>query len=240
MHCIKKETKVYSRQALRQKMKPNLIIDFDSTISKVEALEELAKIRMRRSGNMQLLQQISEITNQAMAGEIPFNIALRNRILLLQFNKIELAELIGVLIARISSSFVKNFSTLKENAASIHIISGGFVEFIEPTLENKGIEVDSILANKFVFNKEGACIGVNEANALSHDKGKIKASKSLRLNPKKTIVIGDGFTDFHIKEAGLANTFIAYTQHVERESVVKVADYVAQNFDEVLTFLKFS
>lgn len=47
-------------------------------------------------------------------------------------------------------------------------------------------------------------------------------------------VIGDGFTDYEIRQAGLAKKFYAFTENVSREKVVKVADQVVTSFDEII------
>jgi D-3-phosphoglycerate dehydrogenase len=47
-------------------------------------------------------------------------------------------------------------------------------------------------------------------------------------------VIGDGYTDYEIKEAGYANKFYAFTENVERERVVDKADHVTPSLDEFL------
>ena len=41
------------------------------------------------------------------------------------------------------------------------------------------------------------------------------------------IAVGDGFTDYQLFEAGFVDKFIAYTEHVERASVVEKAECIA-------------
>ena len=65
-----------------------LIIDFDSTFVKVETLDVLAKICFDNTTDKgSKIDAITEITNKAMNGEIPFDIALQKRIKILQPNK---------------------------------------------------------------------------------------------------------------------------------------------------------
>jgi len=47
-------------------------------------------------------------------------------------------------------------------------------------------------------------------------------------------VIGDGYTDYQIKAAGLANKFFAFTENIHRENVVQAADHITPSFDEFL------
>src|SRR3712207_8128282 len=45
-------------------------------------------------------------------------------------------------------------------------------------------------------------------------------------------VIGDGYTDYKLKELGLVKKFIAFTENIERDIVVAKADQVVSSFDE--------
>lgn len=47
-------------------------------------------------------------------------------------------------------------------------------------------------------------------------------------------VIGDGYSDYVMKEAGIADKFFAYTENVHREKAASKADHVAPNLDEFL------
>ena len=47
-------------------------------------------------------------------------------------------------------------------------------------------------------------------------------------------MVGDGYTDYEVKKYNAADIFIAYTENINRKSVVKNADIVANNFDKVI------
>jgi D-3-phosphoglycerate dehydrogenase len=57
--------------------------------------------------------------------------------------------------------------------------------------------------------------------------------KELNLQGE-VFVIGDGYTDYQIREAGLASKFFAFTENVSRTNVTEKADHIAPSFDEVL------
>ena len=46
--------------------------------------------------------------------------------------------------------------------------------------------------------------------------------------------IGDGYSDFQLRESGLIKKFYAFTENIARESIVKKADHVTPSFDEFL------
>jgi len=47
-------------------------------------------------------------------------------------------------------------------------------------------------------------------------------------------VIGDGYSDYVMREAGIADKFFAYTENVHREKAANKADHVTPNLDEFL------
>jgi len=46
--------------------------------------------------------------------------------------------------------------------------------------------------------------------------------------------IGDGYSDFQLRESGLIKKFFAYTENISRKSVTAKADHVTPSFDEFL------
>ena len=46
--------------------------------------------------------------------------------------------------------------------------------------------------------------------------------------------IGDGYSDFQLRESGLIKKFFAFTENIARESIVTKADHVTPSFDEFL------
>ena len=103
-------------------------------------------------------------------------------------------------------------------------------------LEDPLISKEHIYANVFTFDQTGLINGVDSSQFLAQKPGKINAVKSLNLNGT-VISIGDGWTDYQIKESGLAHYFIAYTESVTRKPVIKNGDTVATSFHDVLDFL---
>lgn len=59
-------------------------------------------------------------------------------------------------------------------------------------------------------------IGSNEENPLSQEGGKVKLLKQLKLKGK-VIAIGDGYTDYQMRESGMADLFFAFTENIARE-----------------------
>ncbi|MCS7005115.1 MAG: HAD-IB family phosphatase [Cytophagales bacterium] len=207
------------------------VIDFDSTFTKTEALDELAKIVQGKEGT-EIAEKIKRITEMAMEGKIGFGEALEERIKILGAHKKHLLPLIELLRSLVSDSLVQQKEFIRQNAHRIIIISGGFKDFILPVVTEYGILPENVYANTFLYDEEGNIIGVDKTNPLSQTKGKVKLIEQLRLKGK-VCVVGDGYTDYEIKEAGLADIFCAFTENVIRPQVVAKADIVADSFEKV-------
>jgi D-3-phosphoglycerate dehydrogenase len=210
------------------------IIDFDSTFVRCEMLEELAKISLKHNPRKkQILQEIVSVCNRGMEGKIPFQESLRRRLQLIKANKSHFDQLTKKIKNQITPSILKNRKFFLENKDSVYIISGAFKEGIIPVTYQFGINDDHILANTFFYDKKGNITGVDQRNPLAYSHGKAKAIQALGLHCR-TYVLGDGYTDYEIKKLGAADYFVAFTENVRRENVVKNADHVVNNFDEFL------
>ncbi len=220
--------------------KKYFIIDFDSTFTKVEAMDELCQIALQNHPEKnQRLSQIQSLTDQAMDGNLSFRESLHKRIAILEANKSHLPELIEKLSEKVSESFKRNQNFFDEHKDTILIVSSGFKDFIVPIVTKFGVKNENIYANEFEFDENGKIKGFDASNLLSEDNGKVKLLRKLNLQGD-IYVIGDGYTDYEIKEAGLANEFYAFTENVKREKVISKADHEAQNLDEFLYINKLA
>ncbi len=215
-------------------MKNNYIIDFDSTFTQVEALDELARISLKKHPQKEeIFKQIEALTNAAMDGKLSFTESLAERIKLLQANQTHLDELIRKLRRKVSSSFSRNKNFFKTHYQEVYIFSGGFKEFIVPVVSQYGIKAEHVFANTFKVDKRANIIGYDTKNPLSEEGGKVKLLKILQLEGN-IYVIGDGYSDYQLQESGLIKQFFAFTENIERASVIANANLVAPSFDEFL------
>ena len=215
-------------------MSTSYIFDFDSTITRVEALDILAEISLADDPSRQaIIEQIQAITNLGIDGDISFTESLERRIQLLRAHRSHLELLVEELRDKISPSFASNRRFFESHASSIYVISAGFKEFIVPIVAQFSIPEERVFANTFIFDNDGFIIGFDKANPLSKHNGKIECLKNLSL-PGEVQVVGDGYSDYVMREAGLAKKFFAYTENVKRDKAVAHADYVTETLDEFL------
>tara|TARA_B100001540_G_scaffold286058_1_gene279553 strand:+ start:1751 stop:2428 length:678 start_codon:yes stop_codon:yes gene_type:complete len=214
----------------------SLFIDFDSTFIKVETIDELAKLSLQNDSNSdKKINLISDITNKAMSGDISFSEALEKRLEILSLNQNDIISITENISNLISDSFLINKKIIQSISDSIWILSGGFKEIIIPIVEQFGISSNHVLANSFIYD-ENQIVGCDKDNNLFKDKGKIKAISNLNIK-NDIIMIGDGFTDYEVYRDGPAKVFICYTENISRKSITEVADYQANNFNEIIKIL---
>ena len=126
-------------------MEQYFIIDFDSTFTQVEALDELARISLKNHPDREkIYKQIEDLTNASMEGKLSFTQSLENRVKLLQANRGHLALLINHLKKKVSVSFARNTIFFKNHADEVLIVSGGFKEFITPVVTEYHIKKENI------------------------------------------------------------------------------------------------
>ena len=214
-----------------------LILDFDSTIIKGESFDLLAEtvFENRLEPNLKL-QEIKKLTNDGMEGKISFQESLNRRLRILELDQLHLNKSIKSVTKLISPSFIENIGWLKKYRDNILIFSGGFKDMIKPVAAKLGLKEENIYANELIF-KNGNFKGVNENSLLSRAGGKLNQAKQLGLK-ENLIMVGDGITDWEIKKLGDQVTFLAYTENISRKNVVDKADFEANNFDEVIKYIK--
>ena len=220
--------------------KKHFVIDFDSTFTQVEALDVLGEISLANNlKKEQKLKELKELTDLAMGGKLAFRESLERRLDILEANKSEIPELVEKLKNKVSVSFVRNEEFFKEHKDSIYIISNGFKEVIVPIVSELGVKEDHVYANTFIFDKDGNITGFDQDNVLSSNNGKVELLKKMDLKGD-VYVIGDGYNDYEIKAAGLANKFYAFTENVERDDVLDKADHITPSLDEFLYLHKMN
>ena len=210
------------------------VFDFDSTLTRVEALDVLAEITLANNPDKDaIIEEIQEITNLGIDGDISFTESLERRIKLLNAKKGDLKELTARLRHQVSTSITANKEFFEDHADDIYVISCGFKEFIDDIVKEYNIPSERVYANTFVFDSNDNIVGFDTENVLAMHNGKIQCLKDLNLEGEIQ-VIGDGYSDYVMREAGIADKFFAYTENVSRDKAVDNADYVTPNLDEFL------
>jgi phosphoserine phosphatase len=177
-------------------------IDMDSTLIKQECIDEIAKL-------IGVENKVSEITEQAMSGEIDFETSLRSRVNLLRGTpENRLKDIVPIL--ELSDGAIDLIDFFKTNRLKVALISGGFTFFANhcKTLLN----LDFAYANKLEVVSgvlTGQVIGdIITANKKAEIVRQLCVDHGIKLS--EVISIGDGANDIPmLKQAGLSFAFNA-------------------------------
>ena len=179
-----------------------VLLDMDSTLIQQEVIDLLAK----HAGK---LDQVSQITERAMAGDLDFSQALSARVALLAGLDQSVIELVRKEIT-LTNGAKELIETLHKQGHKVGVVSGGFLDVIEPILKN--LKIDFYRANKLEIidgkltgKTEGAIIDRVAKFSSLQEFAKIEG-----VELSQTVAIGDGANDLDmIEAAGLGIAFNA-------------------------------
>ncbi len=180
-----------------------LISDMDSTVINQECIDEIAD-------KIGLKQQVSEITERAMNGELDFKEALRERVALLKgLPKSALDEVYAQNITLMNGA-KELVHTMKKHGATCILVSGGFTFFTEKVAKDVGFNEQS--ANILEINQEKLTGNVLEP--ILDKEAKVAALKKaiaeLDITSEDAIAVGDGANDLPmLKAAGMGVAYHA-------------------------------
>ena len=204
------------------------VMDVDGTLIAEEVIDLLGKEAGCEA-------EISEITNQAMRGNLDFERSLRERVALLKGLPISVLDTVFKSI-HLSQNAQEFISILQKNDILVGLVSGGFSPIVEKLAKSLGITYYS--ANQLEV-KDGFLTGrlVGEIVTAQVKQATLeKWRKDLKLPKERTIAIGDGANDLlMLKIAGRGIAFCA-------KEIVKaeIACYVdKRDLLEVLPLIDF-
>jgi phosphoserine phosphatase len=174
----------------------------DSTLIQQEVIDLLAE----RCG---VGAEVAAITQSAMRGELDFAESLTARVKLLAGANAEILESVKTSIT-LTPGARTLIRTLHKLGHKVGVVSGGFLDVIEPLL--KELEIDFYRANKLEIT-DGKLSG-NVLGSIVDKNGKALALREFasaeNVTLSQTIAIGDGANDLGMLElAGLGIAFNA-------------------------------
>ncbi len=196
-----------------------VVSDLDSTLIAIETIDELAAEVGAKS-------QVAAITERAMAGELDFAAALRERVALLE--GLPATRLAQVFEARMKPAIqpgaAETLAWLKRHGIVFAVVSGGFTFFTERL--QKILPIDHALACRLEM-KGGRLTGRVAEPIVDKDAKAaflLDLARRMGLDPMETVALGDGANDVAMLQA--AGLGIAYHGHtIAREHADACIDF---------------
>ena len=203
---------------LQRKSKRIVMLDMDSTLIEQEVINLLGAAAGQSIA-------IEAITHKAMAGDLDFKAALIERVALLKGMDQNILNQVRDQIT-LTKGAKKLIDELHQQGHKVGVVSGGFIEVIEPILNS--LSIDFYRANKLKIS-DGLLTGEIEGPLIDSHAKKIaleQFAKQEKVPLEQTVAIGDGANDLEmIKAAGLGIAFNA------KPKVAAAADTTISNQD---------
>ena len=201
-------------QPQENREKKLLISDMDSTMITVECIDELASY----AG---IKDQIAEITERAMLGELDFEEALRGRVALLAGLEISAIDKCLDEKVKIMPGAKILVQTMAARGAKTILVSGGFTRFADPVARNIGF----FSAEANILEEANGCLTGKLAGSVVDAQRKAEllrhSAQSAGLSLDQCIAIGDGAND--IPMIALAGMGVAYHAKPKAAAAADVA-----------------
>ncbi len=189
--------------------------DCDSTLSRIEGIDELA----RRAG---VEKEVTPLTAAAMSGALPLDAVYAQRLSAVRPDRASIEWLGKRYVEEMVPGARETISALARAGKSVHIVSGGLRPAIEPLARVLEIPASHIHAVDVLFEDNGAFHDFDRQSPLVHPNGKAMVCQSLAASRHSIALVGDGATDLCARESGVF--VIGFGGVIRREALVKGAD----------------
>ena len=194
-----------------------VVFDLDNVIIDGEAIDEIGKL-----ANVE--EDIAEITEKAMQGEIDFETSIKDRVQLLEGSSIEDIEKVAEDLPLMPGA-CKTINCLKDKDVDVAIISGSF-DVVADKIKDK-LGVDTVYTNSFTV-EDGKLTGEVTGPLVSGSKLDVLKDhvEEAGITLDEVVAVGDGANDISmIESAGCGIAFNA------KDSVKEIADIVVEEKD---------
>ncbi|MCL4142651.1 UNVERIFIED_CONTAM: hypothetical protein GTU68_042618 [Idotea baltica] len=200
-----------------------VIFDCDSTLSRIEGIEELAR---------DCRAEVEELTRRAMDGELPLEDAYGARLELICPSRADLAAVAAHYTREALPHARELVAALQFLGKRVAVVSGGLLAAVAPFANDLGItNSEDVHAVGMRFNADGTYHSFDSDSPLARSGGKIPVVRAIAGAPDAgaSVLIGDGATD--LEAASEVARFIGFGGVVARDQVMREAAVTCRTAD---------
>lgn len=167
----------------------SFFFDCDSTLSLMEGIDVLAD--MNGVG-----ATVKEITKKCMEATGLTAAVYKERLQYVQPTKNQIDELAKLYRTHRAPGALETIQLLQSLGKRVYILSGGIKESLLPLANDLGIAPEHVFGVEVYFDGKGNYSGFNEDSYLVQKEGKNKQIKEILRNNERSLLVGDGFSDW--------------------------------------------
>jgi phosphoserine phosphatase len=192
----------------------SVVFDCDSTLSRIEGIDELAGPRAA---------EIAALTEAAMNGAVALEDVYGRRLEVIRPTRERVEALGRRYVAALVPDAREVVAALLWLGKTVRVVSGGLRPPVEAVACELGLGPEDVAAVGIDFGEGGAYAGFERASPLARSGGKAAVVGAWAL-PRPALLVGDGATDLEARPA--VDAFAAYMGVAWRAPVAAAADVV--------------
>lgn len=212
-------------------MQPRLLLlDCDSTLSAIEGIDELGRVRGEA-----VFRMVEAMTHDAMEGRIPVEAVFGRRLEIIQPRLQDVKAVGQRYLETVEPTAVETLKRVRDSGWTPIIVSGGFRQCIRPLAEFLGIA--RIEAVDLRFDNQGNYAGYDSMFPTTRSGGKPAIVEKLKkeLHPALIAAVGDGVSDLESKP--FVDCFVGFGRYLRRERVAREAHHFINSLGELPALL---
>jgi len=170
--------------------------DCDSTLSKVEGINEIAQ----RAG---LGDEIARLTMAAMGGEVALEDVYGRRLEMIRPSAADIAWLGRRYCDTVVDDARETIRELRQAGYDVRIVSGGIRQAVDVLADSLDLPRTQIHAVDIYHDASGAFAGYDTESPLARTGGKPEVLAALTNAPDRVVLVGDGVFDLEARQQGV-------------------------------------
>ncbi|HVU18897.1 MAG TPA: HAD-IB family phosphatase [Candidatus Didemnitutus sp.] len=207
-----------------------LCLDCDATLSGIEGIDELARLR-----GPAVLAEVAAMTQSAMDGRIPIEEVFGRRLDIIKPSRTDVATIGAIYVANVEPEARAAIASAKAAGWTPVILSAGYTQSIVPLAAHLGI--DRIEAVTLKFDAAGNYAGFDREFPTTRSGGKPVRVEQLKreFRPVRTVMVGDGVSDLETKP--VVDLFVGFGRYADRPRVREGSAHFIRSFAELMPLL---